>query len=172
MPWGDGTGPQGEGPLTGWGRGPCAQMSYGGRGYYRRYSAGPLGFGFGRGWGSGRGFGRGRGGGFGRGFRGRGFGFGRGFGRGGGFGRGFYGRGFGFGRGYDYPYYNYPYNQSYPYYRSTAPQQMPSTAQQQAPSVAPQPTKEEELKDLKAYAGELKSELDGIMKRVSELEKG
>ncbi len=54
MPQFDGTGPQGRGPMTGWGRGPCGA----GQGFGRR--------GFGRGPGFGRGLGRG----FGPGFRG------------------------------------------------------------------------------------------------------
>jgi len=45
MPGFDGTGPFGQGPMTGWGMGPC------GRGFRR-------GFGAGRGMGFGRGFGR------------------------------------------------------------------------------------------------------------------
>jgi len=47
MPAFDGTGPQGQGPMTGWGMGPCGR----GRGAGRRF-----GFGFGRG--MGRGLGR------------------------------------------------------------------------------------------------------------------
>jgi hypothetical protein len=63
MPWGDGTGPRGYGPMTGRGAGYCA-------GYNVPGYANPVG---GRGFGCG--FGRGRG-------FGRGFGWGRGFGRG------------------------------------------------------------------------------------------
>ena len=63
MPWGDGTGPLGMGPMTGRGAGRCA--GYAGRGYF---NAGP-GWGF-SGWGRGRGRGRG----FGRRFRAGGFG--------------------------------------------------------------------------------------------------
>ena len=63
MPGGDGTGPMGQGPMTGRGAGYCAGNNMPG-------FAAP-------GWG--RGFGRGRGRGYGRGF-GRGYGFGRGFG--------------------------------------------------------------------------------------------
>ncbi|MDG6220014.1 MAG: DUF5320 family protein [Candidatus Thermoplasmatota archaeon] len=89
MPGYDGTGPRGEGSMTGWGMGNCAvqvDAADSGRpiapGYVR-------GRGYGRGYGRGFGFGRGRG-------------CGRGFGRGGrGYGRG-YGRGFGFGRGQGY----------------------------------------------------------------------
>lgn len=76
MPRGDGTGPMGQGAMTGRAAGFCAGYSVPG-------CANGVGGGFGRG------FGRGFGGGF-----GRGFGLGRGFGRGQGFGRGF-GRGFG-----------------------------------------------------------------------------
>ncbi len=74
MPWEDGTGPQGEGPMTGRGMGYCA-------GYPVQGSVNPVSrrsFGRGRGFGMGmawrRGFGGGRGAGFGRGF-GRGFGW-------------------------------------------------------------------------------------------------
>ena len=84
MPWGDGTGPWGEGPGTGLGLGYC-------NGYGRPGFANPLNYGGGR-W-FGRWYGRGRAG---FGFRG---GFRRGFHRGAGW------RGFGFGRrwwGYDY----------------------------------------------------------------------
>lgn len=62
MPFGDGTGPMGMGPMTGRGAGYCAGYSVPG-------NMNPVGGrGFGGGWG--RGFGRGRGGGWGR---GRGF---------------------------------------------------------------------------------------------------
>ena len=54
MPFGDGTGPRGQGPLTGRGLGPCA----GGKAYGRGF---------------GRGYGRGTGRGYGRGFGFRGF---------------------------------------------------------------------------------------------------
>ena len=65
MPWGDRTGPRGQGPMTGRGAGYCA-------GYNMPGYANPIG---------GRGFGRGMGRGFGRGFgRGMGRGFGRGYG--------------------------------------------------------------------------------------------
>jgi len=74
MPWGDRTGPRGQGPMTGRGAGYCG-------GYNMPGYTNPAG---------GRGFGRG----FGQ-------GYGRGYGRGG-FGGG-YGRGRGYGRGYDYP---------------------------------------------------------------------
>ncbi len=75
MPGFDGTGPWGEGPMTGRSLGVCA-----GGPYVAGYGRGP-------GFGGGRGFGRGRGPGWGRGFgRGRGPGWGRGFGFRGGFG--------------------------------------------------------------------------------------
>ena len=80
MPAGDGTGPTGQGPMTGRGAGFCA--GFGVPGYANRPGIGgfmrafrPLGFfgqgrvpmtAFGRGWGRGRGLGRGRGGGRGR----------------------------------------------------------------------------------------------------------
>ena len=55
MPWGDGTGPWGQGPMTGRGLGYCAGYPHPGF-----VVPGPgFGRGFGRGWG--RGFGRGRG---------------------------------------------------------------------------------------------------------------
>ncbi len=61
MPYGDGTGPWGRGPMTGRAAGYCA--GFGAPGF-----ANPVGRGFGRGGGRGRGFGWGRG-------RGRGFGW-------------------------------------------------------------------------------------------------
>ncbi|HHY68767.1 MAG TPA: DUF5320 domain-containing protein [Bacillota bacterium] len=75
MPRWDGTGPMGEGPMTGRGWGPCARP------------AGWYGAGYGPGWrgGYGRGYGRGPG------WRG---GYGRGYGRGHGW-RGGYGPGYG-----------------------------------------------------------------------------
>jgi len=57
MPRGDGTGPNGMGPMTGRGLGYCA-------GYGRPGFTNPTGRGFGRGYGFGRGFGRGYGWGF------------------------------------------------------------------------------------------------------------
>ncbi|OQX71271.1 MAG: hypothetical protein B6D62_02255 [Candidatus Cloacimonas sp. 4484_275] len=57
MPRGDGTGPNGMGPMTGRGLGYCA-------GYGRAGFTNPVGRGFGRGYGFGRGFGRGYGWGF------------------------------------------------------------------------------------------------------------
>lgn len=57
MPGFDGTGPRGEGPMTGGGRGYCAADLSGGKIY---------GGGRGRAWGGGRGWGRGMGRGFGR----------------------------------------------------------------------------------------------------------
>ncbi len=81
MPGFDGTGPRGQGPMTGRGMGYCAVPIEEGSGYrpavhpYVAYGQTP------RFWG--RGFGRGRGFGFGRGFGwGRRFGWGRGFGLG------------------------------------------------------------------------------------------
>ena len=85
MPFGDGTGPIGMGPMTGRAAGFCA-------GYGRPGFASPMlgrggvwgaGMGFGRGWGMGRGMGFGRGWGMGRGLGiGRGRGIGLGYGRG------------------------------------------------------------------------------------------
>lgn len=63
MPFGDGTGPRGEGPMTGRGAGYCA--GYRRPGYANSRPKRGLGRGYGRGYGSGRGPG------FGRGFRGR-----------------------------------------------------------------------------------------------------
>lgn len=87
MPLGDGTGPLGFGPMTGWAAGFCA--GYPVPGYLNPVPS--------RGW-----FGVGRGGfpwGWGRGrFFGRGFGFGRGRGRGRGWGI------FAFGPGWGVPY--------------------------------------------------------------------
>ena len=68
MPRGDGTGPAGQGPMTGRGLGYCAGYSTPG------YTKGPgLGRGWGRGFGYGRGLGWGRGGGRGWGFWGAGY---------------------------------------------------------------------------------------------------
>ena len=78
MPFGDGTGPRGLGPMTGRGAGYCA--GFGMPGFTNPVPGG--GYGLGRGWG--RGLGRGRGLGVGMG-RGRGGGWGR--------GRGWWGRG-------------------------------------------------------------------------------
>lgn len=76
MPFGDGTGPRGLGPMTGRGAGYCA--GFGMPGFYNPVPGGGYGgygFGPGRGWGRGMGRGRGRGSG-----RGRGLGLGRGWG--------------------------------------------------------------------------------------------
>ncbi|MBN2042402.1 MAG: DUF5320 domain-containing protein [Candidatus Aenigmarchaeota archaeon] len=61
MPWGDGSGPNGMGPMTGRGAGYCA--GYNAPGYANSGSGGFFGRGFGRGLGRGfgRGFGRGLG---------------------------------------------------------------------------------------------------------------
>lgn len=64
MPFGNGTGPNGMGPMTGRGAGYCAGFSN--PGYMNPAPGGGLGRGTGRGFG--RGFGRGMGRGFGRGF--------------------------------------------------------------------------------------------------------
>lgn len=82
MPRGDGTGPNGMGPMTGRAAGYCAGFST--PGYMNPAIGG----------GMGRGMAWGRGGGMGRGMA---------WGRGGGFGRGAWGRGGGFGRGYAVP---------------------------------------------------------------------
>ena len=73
MPFGDGTGPRGLGPMTGRGAGYCA--GYGQPGFASPMARrGWYGFGMGRGWGRGmgRGWGRGMGRGGGRGWWGRG----------------------------------------------------------------------------------------------------
>lgn len=96
MPFGDGTGPMGMGPLTGRGAGYCAGFPTAGA--YNPYGGG---YGYGRGFG----FGYGRG-------------FGRGFGRRRGFGPGFWagGRpGWGWAPGY-IPSYVQPYPAVPPYY--------------------------------------------------------
>lgn len=80
MPFGDGTGPRGQGPMTGRGAGYCG--GYSGPGYANPQPGwGWYGYGMGRGWGrgAGRGWGRGMGRGWGRGM---GYGMGRGGGRG------------------------------------------------------------------------------------------
>ena len=61
MPGFDGTGPMGQGPMTGGGRGYCSPAA----GYVPRYG---MGFGYGRGMGRGRAWGGGFGRGYGRGF--------------------------------------------------------------------------------------------------------
>ena len=73
MPGFDGTGPQGQGPMTGGGRGLCNPRAIG----YGSPFAG--GFGYGRGFGMGRGYGRGFGRGMGMGM-GMGYGYGPGYG--------------------------------------------------------------------------------------------
>ncbi len=100
MPFGDGTGPYGTGPVgprRAYGFGPV-RVGWGGyapRPWGPYFRVNPAAFfstfvpGYGWGWGFGRGRGRGRGFGMGMGRgRGRGFGMGRGRGRGRGFGRG------------------------------------------------------------------------------------
>ncbi len=89
MPYGDGTGPYGTGPV---GRrlGPCGQNPQNkpneeqatNQQQNQPFLGRNFGWGFGRGYGQGRGFGRGQGGGFGRGGQGFGRGKGRGRGRG------------------------------------------------------------------------------------------
>jgi len=59
MPAGDGTGPMGQGPMTGRAAGYCA--GYGVPGYMNPIPGRGFGYGFGRGWGRGRGRGWGRG---------------------------------------------------------------------------------------------------------------
>jgi len=73
MPGGNRTGPQGMGPMTGWGRGMC-NPSQTANDPSPAQGPGYRGSGYGQGFGRGRGVGRGRG-------LGRGRGQGRGFGR-------------------------------------------------------------------------------------------
>jgi len=77
----------------------------------------------------------------------RGYGYGRGYGMGRGYGRGF---GMGFGRGYGF-------------YGSANYAETPQSTN------VPQPSKENEISELKSYANELKAELDDIKKRIKEL---
>ena len=92
MPFGDGTGPRGQGPMTGRGAGYCSGYSAPG------YAGPPPGWGgYGYGVGRGTGYGVGYGTGYGMG-RGVGRGWGMGYGRGRGMGRG-WGMGYGMGRG-------------------------------------------------------------------------
>ena len=75
MPFGDGTGPMGQGPMTGRGAGFCA--GFASPGFANLMPGYPYGYGYAgvtpvwprRGYGFGRGFGRGPGRGFGRGWR-------------------------------------------------------------------------------------------------------
>lgn len=126
MPGGNGTGPNGMGPMTGRGAGFCA-------GYAVPGFANPVGGrAMGMGMGMGMGWGRGRGGAFGR------------------------GRGFGWGRtGYGLPAYGGAVN---PDMYSGAPF---------VPTVAPQ----QELDSLKGQAEYLEDALDGIKKRIEELDR-
>jgi len=104
MPRFDGTGPEGMGSMTGWGRGYC-NPSRTAHGPSTAWRPGYWDSGYGHGFGRGRGYGRGRG--FGRGFRpdsGRGRGYGRGLGW-----RGVYPPA---GRSYAQPYYD-PYGSPY-----------------------------------------------------------
>lgn len=86
--------------------------------------------------------------------RGRGFGRGRGLGFRGGWGRGF-GRGFGFGRPWAAPYAPYSGYGNYPPAAQTA-----QTA----------PTAQDELSALQRESEYLKTELDNINRRISELQ--
>jgi len=129
MPFGDGTGPAGFGPMTGRAAGFCA--GYPVPGYMN-----PVG---------GRGYG----------------GWGRGF-RGGGFGRG---RGFGWGRaGYGMPAWGGGVS-PYAYGGAVNPY-----AYGGAPPFAPGLTAQQELDGLKGQAEYLEDSLDGIKKRIEELE--
>ncbi|GEM_PF-347831 len=94
----------------------------------------------------------GRGPGWGR--RGFGRGWGRGFGRGPGWGR----RGYGWGRGYGLGW-GFGTDQPVAYQSATN-------------AAPPQPTREEEIQDLKVYADDLKAELDEVRKRLKSLESG
>jgi len=106
MPGGDGTGPQGQGPMTGRAAGYCA-------GYPTPGYANPI-YGRGRGFGFGRGFGRGRG---------RGRGWGRGF-----------GWGAAYPYAYGYPNQGYPYGgyAPYPYGGEITPKEEAQMLKEQA----------------------------------------
>ncbi len=136
MPWGDRTGPWGEGPRTGRGAGYCS-------GYPVPGSANPDVPGRGRGYGYGRG---------------RGWGGGRGHGRGRGWGRGF-GRGRGWGRGYPYypPAYNDPAGEPYPYPYAPV-QSSPEDELKYLESAAK--NVEQELETIHKRIADIKNELD------------
>ncbi len=87
--------------------------------------------------------------------RGRGFGWGRGYGFRGGWGRGF---GRGFGRAWAAPY---PAYSGYGYYPPAAPT---------APAAPASPTAQDELGALQRESEYLKTELDNINRRISELQ--
>ncbi len=147
MPGGDGTGPGGMGPMTGRAAGFCAGFPI--PGY-----ANPVGG------------------------RGMGMGWGRGF-RGGGFGRG---RGFGWGRaGYGLPAYGSAVN-PYAYGGGASPYAYGGAVNPYAyggavnpyayggAPLAPAMTAEQELDGLKGQTEYLEDALDGVKKRIEELE--
>ncbi len=141
MPRGDGTGPEGLGPMTGRGLGYCAGFD-------------SPGFTKGVGRGQGRGLARGRGRGIGRGLA-------RGF-------RGGRGRGRGF-----VPPVERPAPPAVPYTQRRVPiysqgyQQ--ESSQTGTPTYSQRYTKEDEIKELKAYADDLKKELEEVEKRLDEI---
>ena len=133
MPRGDGTGPEGLGPMTGRGLGYCA--GYDSPGFTK---------------GIGRGLGRGL-------ARGRGRGIGRGMARG---FRGGRGRGRAFAPPVERPLIPYP--RRVPIYSEGYQQEGSATYSQGY-------TKEDEMKELKAYAEDLKRELEEVEKRIDEI---
>ena len=155
MPFGDGTGPAGLGPMTGRGAGYCA--GYPVPGYMNPIPGRGYG-GFGRGMGLGRGgFGRGRG--FGRGFRGLGWGY------------PMYG-GYPYGVPYAGAAYGAPYAPAYPAYGYPNSGYAPTTGY--APTVspyAPNLTPNQEADMLKAEAKAIQEDLKSINSRIAELEK-
>jgi len=142
MPWGDGTGPWGLGPMTGRGAGYCAGFNVPG------FSNPMPSFGFRRGFGWGRGF---------RGGRGFGRGFGRGWGR---------GRGFGWRRwAWDYPYPAYPA-------QLVPTQSIPVTPAQFQPQITKEQELqylEQEIRVLEEDKKMLEYELGSIRKRLEEI---
>ncbi|MFP4050403.1 MAG: DUF5320 domain-containing protein [Thermoplasmata archaeon] len=132
MPRGDGTGPDGLGPMTGRALGYCAGYSSPG------FTKG-IGRGLGRGLARGRGRGIGRG--LGRGFRG--------------------GRGRAFSPPVDRPVV--------PYTPRRVPVYSEGYQQEGTSTYSSQYTKEDEIKELKAYAEDLKRELEEVEKRIDEI---
>ena len=144
MPGGDGTGPAGMGPMTGRAAGYCA--GYPMPGYANPIPGRGLGFGWGRGFGFGRGLGLG--------FRG---------------GRGPFG---GLRAGWG-GYWGAPYAApAYPYAGAVAPYATPYGAAPQAWQAGGRvgPTREQEADMLKGQAEYFEDALEGIKKRIAEIE--
>lgn len=159
MPWGDGTGPWGMGPMTGRAAGYCA-------GYPAPGAMNPI-----PGFGRGMGFGRGGGG------RGVGRGFGAGFGRGRGFR--FWARTTGLPGWYRSQIGMPAFGVGWPVARAwPAPQYQPYQPYQPYPEQPIQPIKKQEIQfleqDLRTIENEknfLNQELEAIKKRLKELRK-